>query len=45
MLSPSIILSPERSIQEGTGRFVLPCFAEGTPLPKVKWEKVKTQKY
>ncbi|XP_063396900.1 hemicentin-1-like [Mytilus trossulus] len=43
VLSPSIILSPERSIQEGTGRFVLPCFAEGIPLPKVKWESIEAK--
>ncbi|CAG2204205.1 PLG [Mytilus edulis] len=41
VIPPSIILSAERSIQEGIGRFVLPCFAEGIPLPKVKWESIE----
>ncbi|XP_076108849.1 uncharacterized protein LOC143076840 [Mytilus galloprovincialis] len=43
VIPPSIILSAERSIQEGIGRFVLPCFAEGIPLPKVKWESIEAK--
>ncbi|VDI57264.1 Hypothetical predicted protein [Mytilus galloprovincialis] len=39
-ISPKILLNEVKTIDEGSDVFYIPCFAEGIPVPSIKWESI-----
>ncbi|XP_076082118.1 peroxidasin homolog [Mytilus galloprovincialis] len=42
-IAPTIYLNEQKTIDEGTDVFYIPCFAEGIPLPSITWESIDKQ--
>ncbi|CAC5364487.1 Protein eyes shut homolog,Neurogenic locus Notch protein,Neurogenic locus notch homolog protein 3,Protein eyes shut,Protocadherin Fat 4,Delta-like protein C,Neurogenic locus notch homolog protein 1,Fibropellin-3,Protein crumbs homolog 2,Sushi, nidogen and EGF-like domain-containing protein 1,Protein jagged-1a,Sushi, von Willebrand factor type A, EGF and pentraxin domain-containing protein 1,Protein jagged-2,Neurogenic locus notch homolog protein 2,Protein crumbs homolog 1,Protein jagged-1,Protein jagged-1b len=39
-IAPKIILNEQKTVDEGTDVYYIPCYAEGIPLPTIKWDSI-----